>query len=186
MTIMSAAVLSGPAPAALQPIPQSASVAVPGTASTRRAPPMPLATDWPNGRILMIGPQGVIEFSLQRTLRDAGYRLVGPVGTPAEVRQLINHRPTDGAIVDLDLDPWTARAVVRLLDAAGIPIVFLLNPLKPELTESYRDRPLVRKPYTGADLLAAVRRALAPGVDEEGIRYRTSPPISWPRIFPQL
>ena len=57
MTVGSAAFLTGPAPAALQPVPPL------------ERPPMPRAHDWPNGRILIAGPQAVIALDLQRILR---------------------------------------------------------------------------------------------------------------------
>jgi hypothetical protein len=194
MTVGSAAFLTGPAPAALQPFSRSLPpAAVPGTASPRRAPPVPLAHDWPNGRILIVGPQAVIALDLQRILRDAGYRVVGPVATAAEARRLIDRGPIDGAIVDLDLS--AAPAIVELLDDAGIPAVFLSGTALEALPDRHRDRPLVDKPYTGTSLLAALRQVLAPAKgegqrEEEGegeFLYPISPPpMPWPRVFPQL
>ncbi len=199
MTVGSAAFLTGPAPAALQPFFRSLPpAAVPGTASPRRAPPVPLAHDWPSGRILVVGPRAVVALDLQRILRDAGYRVVGPVATAAEARRLIargpvDGAPVDGAIVDLDLDPSAASAILELLDDAGIPAVFLSGAALQELPERHRDRPLVHKPYTGAGLLTALRRALekaegeAEGQGEGGFLYPISPPpMPWPRVFPQL
>jgi hypothetical protein len=190
MTGGSAAFLTGPAPAALLPFSRSLPpAAVPGTASPRRAPPVPLAHDWPNGRILIVGPQAVVAFDLQRILRDAGYRVVGPVATAAEARRLIDRGPVDGAIVDLDLEPQAAPAILGLLDDAGIPAVLLSGAAREALPDRHRDRPLVEKPYTAAGLLAALRQALAPATDEEegGFLYPLSPPpMPWPRVFPQL
>ena len=101
MTVGSAAFLTGPAPAALQPFSRSLPpAAVPGTASPRRAPPVPLAHDWPNGRILIVGPQAVVALDLQRILRDAGYRVVGPVATAAEARRLIETNAAPGGLYD--------------------------------------------------------------------------------------
>lgn len=200
MTVGSAAFLTGPAPAALQPFSRSFPLrAVPGTASPRRAPPVPLAHDWPTGRILVVGPQAVVAFDLQRILRDAGYRVVGPVATAAEARRLIDRgaidgallegAPVEGAIVDLDLEPRAAPAILGLLDEAGIPAVLLSGAALEALPERHRDRPLVEKPYTAAGLLMALRRALASAKDEEegGFLYPLSPPpMPWPRVFPQL
>ncbi|MDP2329269.1 MAG: hypothetical protein Q8M19_01045 [Reyranella sp.] len=204
MTVGSAAFLTGPAPAALQPFSRSFPLrAVPGTASPRRAPPVPRAHDWPTGRILVVGPHAVVAFDLQRILRDAGYRVVGPVATAAEARRLIDRGPIDGAplegapvegaIVDLDLDPRAAPAILGLLDEAGIPAVLLSGAALEALPDRHRDRPLVEKPCTAAGLLAALRRALAPAKDEEEnggegefLYPITPPPMPWPRVFPQL
>jgi|GEM_PF-690774 len=186
MTVGSAAFLTGPAPAALQPF------------SPRQAPPIPAAHDWPTGRILIVGPQAVVAFDLRRILRDAGYRVVGPVATADEARRLIDSGPVDGApvegaIVDLDLDPLAAPAIVELLDDAGIPAVLLSGAALEALPERHRDRPLVEKPCTAASLLPALRRALAQherqgeGQGDGGFLYPISPPpMPWPRVFPQL
>lgn len=201
MTIGSAAFLPGPAPAT--PLPAFGSFrpgsfqprVLPGTASPRWSPPALAADDWPSGRLLVVEPRAIVAFDLQRILREAGYRVVGPAGTAAEARRLIERTtidgaPIDGAIVDLDLEPSEARAIADLLDDAGIPIVFLAGAALEDLPERHRDRPLVHKPYTGAGLLTAVRRALAQADEERDgsdILYPLSPPtISWPRVFPQL
>jgi len=188
MTVGSAAFLPGPAPAALQPISGSFPPgAVPGTASPRRFPPALAANDWPNGRLLVVEPQAVVAFDLQRILRNAGYGVVGPVATAAEARCLIDRRPIDAAIVDLDLDASTVSAIVELLDDAGIPAVFLSGAALEQLPERHRDRPLVHKPYTEACLLAAIRKALERAKDEDEILYPISPPpMPWPRVMPQL
>ena len=179
MTVGAAAFLTGPAPAALQPLSPILK------AHVRKA------GDWPNGRILIVGPRAVIALDLQRILRDAGYRVVGPVATAAEARRLIDRAPVEGAIVDLDLDPREAPAIVELLDDAGIPAVLLSGAALEALPERHRDRPLVHKPYTGAGLLTALRQALVKpdegGGDEGGFPYPISPPpMPWPRVFPQL
>jgi len=160
---------------------------MPGTASPRRAPPAPAANDWPNGRLLVVEPQAVVAFDLQRILRDAGYGVVGPTATAAGSRRLIDRRPVDGAIVDLDLDPQAVSAIVELLDDAGIPAVFLSGAALDQLPERHRGRPLVQKPYTEAGLLAAVRRALESAKDQDELLYPISPPpMPWPRVMPQL
>ncbi|TAJ37863.1 MAG: hypothetical protein EPO55_17630 [Reyranella sp.] len=83
-----------------------------------------------------------------------------------------------------------AYAIVEFLEQAGIPMVFLSGPALDALPERHCRRPLVTRPYTGASLLQAVRRALrqaADGDDAGDIQYPLSPPtISWPRVFPQL
>jgi CheY-like chemotaxis protein len=184
MTVGSAAFLTGPAPAALQPFFPVAGTPVP-------LAPVPLAHDWPTGRILVVGPQAVVALDLQRILRDAGYRVVGPAATVAEARRLIDRGPIDGAIVDLDIDRRTVPAILGLLDDAGIPAVFLSGAALEELPDRHRHGPLLDKPCKGPRLLAALRQALSPARNEDqgegGFLYPLSPPpMPWPRVFPQL
>lgn len=208
MTIGSAAFLSGPAPATPLPafgsfeprvVPRVFSGVLPGTASPRRAPPALATDDGPCGRLLVAEPRPLVALGLQRILREAGYGVVGPASTLGEARRLVRRgaiggAPVDGAIVDLDLAPAVACAIVEFLEQAGIPMVFLSGPALDALPERHCRRPLVAKPYTGAGLLQAVRQALAGEGDGDGegddagdILYPLSPPtISWPRVFPQL
>lgn len=188
MTLESADFLPGSTPATVLPFSKSfPPAATPGTASPRRTPPALAANDWPNGRILIVEPQAIVALDLLRIMRDAGYRVVGPAATAAEARRLIARGPIDGAVVDLDLNPTVAQAILDLLDDAGIPAVLLADAAAEELPEHHRGRPLVQKPYTGADLLTAVRRAVERAQDDGDIQYRLSPPsISWPRVLPQL
>jgi CheY-like chemotaxis protein len=188
MTLGSAAFLPGPAPATPQPLFRNfRPTSLAGTAPPGRSPAALAADDQPRGRILVAQPETVVDFDLQRLLRGAGYRVVGPASTADEARRLIDRRPVDGALVDLDLDPPTGRAIADLMDRAGIPVVFLSGTALAEPPEGHRDRPLVHKPYTGAALLGAVRRALEKAADDDVIHYRLSPPpMPWPRVMPQL
>lgn len=207
MTIGSAAFLSGPAPATPLPAfgsfePRVLPGGLPGTASPRRAPPALAIDDWPCGRLLVVEPRPLVALGLQRILREAGYGVVGPASTVGEARRLVRRgaidgAPVDGAIVDLDLAPAVAYAIVEFLEQAGIPMVFLSGPALDALPERHCRQPLVAKPYTDAGLLQAVRRALRQAAardgqgddagDGGGIQYPLSPPtISWPRVFPQL
>ena len=190
MTSGSAAFLTGPAPAALQPVCRSLPpVALPGTSSPRRTPPAPAIHDWTSGRILLIQPHGVIEFGLQRILREAGYRVVGPVATATDARRLIDRGPIDVALVDLDLEPSATSAIVDLVDRAGIPVVYLSGAGEEAARERRRGRPVVEKPCTDACLLAAIREALEgrkSQVEDEFPYPVSPPPMPWPRVFPQL
>lgn len=142
------------------------------------------ATDPPRGRILVVEPQPAIALDLQRMLGDAGYRVVGPVGTAAEARQLIDRAPVDCALLDLDSH---AVSAIGELSERGIPIVALASASVQDLPEVLRDRPLVRKPCRRDELLEAIERALAGSSDSGQVAYRLSPPpIPWPRVMPQL
>lgn len=188
MTIGSAAFLPGLVPAAPLPSFQSFPPAsLPSVAPPGRSPGGLATNDLPRGKILLVEPQAMVALDLQRILREAGYRVVGPASTVAEVERLMARGSIDCAVVDLDLDAPSAIDSADLLVQSGIPVVFLSGASLDELPERHRGSPLVDKPYTGATLLTALTRAISPGSDESGIWYPlSSPSISWPRVFPQL
>jgi CheY-like chemotaxis protein len=188
MTIGSAAFLPGPVPATPLPFSRAFSNAgLSGAAPPGRSPVGLSANDRPGGRILVVEHQAIVALDLQRTLRDAGYRVIGPASTVAEAERLIERGSIDCAILDLDLDRASTSAVADLLALSGVPVVFLLGSSREGLPECHRERPVVEEPYAKAELLMAVRRAMSAGADEDGIWYPVAPPInSWPRVMPQL
>jgi len=56
-----------------------------------------LAEDPPRGRILVVTNEARLALDVQRILRNAGYRAVGPAASADEVDRLTGHRPVDGA-----------------------------------------------------------------------------------------
>jgi DNA-binding response OmpR family regulator len=151
------------------------------------ARPLPtgLADDPP---ILVGGDNAVVALELQRILRQAGYRVVGPAPSLADAERLMARGPIDCAVVDTDLEGGKAFAMANRLEVAGIPVVFVASNPRQELAGKYAGRPAITKPYDTEQVLATIERAISGGSDSESeIRYPTAPPtISWPRVFPQL
>jgi CheY-like chemotaxis protein len=153
-----------------------------------RSPAALAPDDLPCGRILLVADQAVFALDLQRMLRDAGYRVVGPACSVVEARQLIERGAIDCAILDINRDGRTAFAVGDLLATSGVPFLLLTDGPPEALPDRLAGRPVVEKPYTRADLLAAIRQALASRDSDDGeIRYPIAPAtVSWPRVMPQL
>ena len=150
-------------------------------APPRRSPSGLATCDPPRGKILLASEQAVIALDLQRTLRDAGYRIVGPVSSTSQAERLLARSSVDCAVVDLDAQ--TAAEVGEVLSRSGIPTVFLGG--SETLPEKHVDKPLVQKPFDSHRLLAAIEKAMS-SVDY-GIHYAIAPPaIPWPRVMPQL
>lgn len=151
---------------------------------TRRLAPAPLPSRHvpravpvdkpPRGRILVAADRPGILLEVQRILRDAGYRAVGPAGTPQEAARLAA-RPLDAAIVD----PASARAeaIAQELAHADVPIVWLAED----------------SPVRAGEILAALDRVFrrqdeekeAPAAPASFYPVPPSSPV-WPRVFPQL
>jgi DNA-binding response OmpR family regulator len=140
------------------------------------------------GRVLVIEDDAVVALDLQRILRQAGYRVVGPAPTMVDAERLMARGPIDCAVLDTDLKGGKAFAVADRLDLADIPFVLVTSDSRQELGEKYAGRPVIAKPYGTDQVLAAVERVISGGSDcESEIQYPTAPPtVSWPRVFPQL
>lgn len=171
-------------PSQFYSFPQPLADPMPGSASPRSPVQALAASDPPRGRILLIEAQAVIALDLQRELREAGYRAVGPATSVAEVRALLAKRRIDAAVLDLDGLGKTGAEIADALAQADVPFVFLASG-SDVVPARHSERGIVDKPYSKNELLRALETAMAP--DEPGIIYPVvSGPVSWPRVLPQL
>ena len=154
------------------------------SAPRRHLPRVALADDPPRGRILVAADQPSLVLDVQRILRDAGYRAVGPAGSAEEAARLTGRRPIDAAIVDLAMR--SAEAVAARLTQEGIPLVWLTDGSAPP--RAYDRAPSVCKPVTSAKLIDALQRRLSSGQGSPQDSFYPVPPPQpvWPRVFPQL
>jgi CheY-like chemotaxis protein len=147
------------------------------------------ADDLPRGKILVIENEAIVALDLQCTLREAGYRVVGPAAKMAEVQRLIERGSIDCAIVDLDVDRRTPLPVADLLAFAEVPFVFLTTGVHSAPPQRHASRPVVEKPFRRAELLRAVERAMtrrSPRAASDNPRSPEASLAAWPRVFPPL
>jgi len=138
----------------------------------------------PRTRVLLMADSALIALDLQRALREAGYRIVGPASSPGQAKRLLTHFSIDCAIIDLDgLDGDTASAAIDLLEQWSIPLVISTGRTEPHAAPAHR--PLLRKPFAREDVVTAVEQAIAEQRGG-GVPHPAAPPAHWPRLMPQL
>jgi len=144
-------------------------------------PRFPLAASHlPRGRILVFENQTVIALDLQRILREAGYRIVGPATSLAEADVLLGRGRLDGAVIDVDAGPgWQAADLVADTE---VPFV-LIGRDSGTAPPQHVGRPFVEKPYDAEKLLEALERAGAVGRFQ---KPSATGDIPFPRVWPQL
>lgn len=74
--------------------------------------------------VLVVEDEYFIADAMQRGLRKAGARVVGPAASVAEALALLQAEPVDGAVLDLNLDNEKTFPVADALEARGIPFLF--------------------------------------------------------------
>jgi AmiR/NasT family two-component response regulator len=117
--------------------------------SPPRTPAFELAADaLPRARVLVVEREALVALDLQRTLREAGFRAIGPAATLGEIQRLIEQGPIDCAIVGVDANPGTPLPVSDLLTFANVPFAFVANGDSADIPQRHADRPLVRRPMT--------------------------------------
>ena len=160
----------------------------PAPLGARFSPPSLAALDLPQGKVLVVADDAVMALDLQRMLHEAGWRVVGPAATVAEVQRMIGRGDIDCAVLDLDVDRRAPLPIADLLAFADVPFVWLTTGMPGAVPPRHRNRPVVEKPFTRNDLLAAVEKAMA-GRREIANDNRWAPAgsvVPWARVYPQL
>jgi|SRR5215470_3560629 len=111
-------------------------------------------------RVLVVEDDVVIAMDIEATLIDAGYCVLGPVGTVEAGRFALSGQLPDLAILDVNLGSELVSPLADDLALADVPIIFLTGHSPQALPETHRERPIVQKPYLAAVLLRTVAASL--------------------------
>ena len=156
-----------------------------GDAAPRRTVSLHKAAGNPPGpHVLVVEDDASAALEIQQRLRECGYRVVGPAGSPDEAQRLValGRRPIHCALLAACM-PNAAAAADDLL-GRGIPVVWIAS-----ASDAYswdrRDEPVLRQSFAPEELRDAIERASAQVARRR--LYVTPPPQTvWPRVFPQL
>src|SRR5262245_54188610 len=121
----------------------------------------------PRRRVLVVEDELLIGDLLEGMIADLGYEVVAVVPRVEDALGIIARETLDFAIVDVRLHGELALAVADALLAKQVPFVFATGLGESGLPESYRNLPLLRKPFTKADL-ARELEALAKQCGSQG------------------
>jgi len=156
--------------------------------ASRLSPPSLATLAPPKGKVLVVVDDAIVALDLQRLLRDAGYRVVGPATTVADIQRMIQRGDIDCAILDLDVDRRAPLPIADLLAFADVPFVYLTTGVLGAVPWRHRHRPVVEKPFTREILIAAVEKAMAkPHEVANGNRWSaTGSVVPGTRIYPPI
>jgi hypothetical protein len=73
-------------------------------------------------RVLVVEDQMIVAMQLEDLLRDAGYEVMGPVGSVQSAMPLAKNEPLDAAILDVNLDGDTVLSWPKRSDSAASPL----------------------------------------------------------------
>ena len=139
-------------------------------------------------RVLIVSDDAIIALDLQRILRDAGYRVVGPISSVSQVGAFTKRTKIDCAILDIDRWPNRAFAIADYLAALNVPLIVVTARGREALPERYTQLPRVETPYGKESLLGAIERAICgcPSEGPEPHAFEGDGKIRWPRVLPGL
>ncbi|HZY67322.1 MAG TPA: response regulator [Devosia sp.] len=112
-------------------------------------------------RMLVVEDEAIIALDIESTLRDAGVNDIAVTSSEDEALQLIEAGNFDAAVLDLHLgfNSWT-YAIARALRAKAVPFIFSSGTV--DIADGYADVPLVMKPFSTDQLLAALLQVTTP------------------------
>jgi DNA-binding NtrC family response regulator len=154
----------------------------------RFSPPSLATLDLPQGKVLVVVDDAIMALDLQRLLREAGYRVVGPATTVVKIQGMIQRGDIDCAILDLDVDRRAPLPIADLLAFADVPFVYLTTGVLGPVPARHRQRPVVEKPFARETLLAAVEKAMARRrqVANDNRWPASGSVVPWERVYPPI
>jgi len=110
-------------------------------------------------RILVVEDEPLVAIDIRACLASAGCEVLGPAGTIAEAKALIEHANFDAAYLDLNLAGDSSEELAQTLTRKNIPFAFLTGYQRAALPAAFRDCVMLAKPF-GREQLIAVTEAL--------------------------
>jgi DNA-binding response OmpR family regulator len=109
-------------------------------------------------RILVVEDEFLIALDIAAVLERAGLTVIGPASNVGDALEAIAREAVEGALLDAQLGGEPASSIADALITRGIPFAFVSGHGREHLPAAYRNVPLVKKPFTGKELLAAVAK----------------------------
>jgi CheY-like chemotaxis protein len=112
-------------------------------------------------RILVVEDEPIVALSLQDTLEDLGFVVVGPAFRVASALVLARGEAIDAAILDVNMAGEDSYGIAEALRARGIPYLFATGYGRQGLEAGHEHVPVLQKPYREAQVSAGLAALLA-------------------------
>jgi len=99
-------------------------------------------------RILVVEDEMMIAMLMEDLLKSYGYEVVGPASRVENAIHLVSSEAIDAGILDLNIADEEVYPVADALAARSIPFLFISGYKASVISQTYRDRPLLRKPFS--------------------------------------
>ncbi len=97
---------------------------------------------------------------IEDMLADLGCESVTTAATTDKAITLIGSQVFDAAMLDVNLNGKTSRAVADVLAARGVPFLFSTGYSGDAMSDGHRERAVLKKPFKYEELAEALRRLL--------------------------
>jgi DNA-binding response OmpR family regulator len=114
-------------------------------------------------RTLIVEDRFLVADDLRRLLARHGAQVVGVVADVEEAKRLAETHSVELAVLDVELRGRDVFDLAAMLEARGVPFIFVTGYRQAHLPEQYRSRPIVSKPFSESELLAKITATLRRG-----------------------
>lgn len=111
-------------------------------------------------RILIVEDEAPIALQVEDMLVESDCDVVGPASRVGQALKLIDDEAVDAAVLDLNIAGDLVYPVADALEKRGLPYIFATGYGASSLTEPYRGRPVLQKPFSRRELLQAMQEAV--------------------------
>jgi CheY-like chemotaxis protein len=111
-------------------------------------------------RVLVVEDEALVALQLEDMLVEFGCAVIGPASRVAQALELLGGEPVEAAVLDLNIAGELVYPVADELGTRGLPYIFVTAYGTSGLTEPYRSRPVLEKPFSRRELLQAMLDAL--------------------------
>lgn len=111
---------------------------------------------------MLVEDEFLLAMEMESAIRDEGAVVVGPFVTIAQASAAAETEDLAGAVLDLNVRGEMSFPVAAILERRHVPFLFATGYDLSRLPESFRQRPCLRKPFTGHDLARALRNLMQP------------------------
>ena len=118
---------------------------------------MELSAGLKGWRILIVEDETLISMLFEDILLELGCEIVGPAFNIKQALELAREAAIDAAILDVNLGGDPIFPVATVLASRAIPLVFSSGYGSGGLPERWQDRPTLPKPFTAAEVVAALQ-----------------------------
>jgi PAS domain S-box-containing protein len=121
------------------------------------APSTERAQGFEGKRILVVEDEAMVALNVISALEQLGARPIGPAHSVKQALAAIAGETLDAALLDANLSGAQVDAVAAALTRKDVPFVFVTGYTRDSLPAAFRSAPILPKPFTEAELIAALR-----------------------------
>jgi DNA-binding response OmpR family regulator len=112
-------------------------------------------------KVLIVEDEPIVAFEIEKVLREAGFEIVGCMGSLNKALAKLKNADCDIAVLDADLRGDSAAPLAIALRERGTPFLFVSGYERAYLPKAFLDIPLLSKPFEPNELITTVKQLLS-------------------------